>query len=70
MTTVTMGSRVIAPDCSICRAAESVVRSVITHPMVSSVSTWVCAGCYGINARATAALLASDRRLVATEVAA
>lgn len=58
------------PDCEICNAAPSVVRSIITDPLVSSVSTRVCQDCYRINAAATAQLLALDPRLVVTEVAA
>jgi hypothetical protein len=58
----------LRPDCSICRNAEAVVRSVITDPLVESASTWVCADCYPINRAASDSLLAVNGRLVLTEV--
>jgi hypothetical protein len=63
-----VGTRVIARDCSICRAAEAVVRSIITEPLVSSVDTYVCLDCYPINKAAADSLLAADPRLVLVEV--
>ena len=70
MSMMTVPGRTVRPDCSICGHAESVVRSIITEPLVVSVSTWVCADCYPINKRATDSLLAGNGRLVAVEVAA
>ncbi len=60
--------RVSAPDCGICHAEESAVRSIIVDPLVDSHTTWVGPACYAMNARATAALLAQSPRLIHTEV--
>lgn len=62
--------RVFAPDCTMCRAAESRVRVVITDPLVESLTSWLCPDCYPIFMRAVASLVASDRSLVVSEVAA
>lgn len=57
-------------DCSICRTEPSIVRAIITEPLVSSVSTWVCLDCYQINHNAAAELQRQNPRLVLTEVSA
>lgn len=58
------------PDCEICNNEPARVRCIITDPLIDSHSTFVGANCYAVNAGATALLLASETRLIATEVAA
>lgn len=62
------GRRPFGRDCGICNAEPARVRCVIAEPLVDSVTTYVGANCYAVNAGATALLLAEDVRLVATEV--
>jgi len=57
-------------ECSICRSEPSVVRAIVTDPLISSVSTWVCLDCYTINHKAAEALQRQNPRLVLSEVAA
>jgi len=57
-------------DCQICNNEPARVRVVVAEPLVGSVSTYVGANCYAVNAGAVAILLASDVRLIVTEVAA
>jgi len=56
------------PDCEICKAEPARVRSIITDPLIMSVSTYVGDDCYQLNARAAASLLAESPRLVLVEV--
>lgn len=60
----------MAPDCEICNAEPARVRVIVAEPLIGSVSTYVGANCYAVNAGAVAILLASDVRLIVTEVAA
>jgi hypothetical protein len=70
MAIVLSGRVFIGRDCSICQNAAAVVRSVIVDPLVISVTTYTCAGCYSINKAAADSLVAQTPRLVLTEVAA
>jgi len=65
-----VSARAVARDCSMCRNAESVVRSVIAEPLEEALSTWVCAACLPMYHAAVDAMCRKDRRLVVTEVAA
>jgi len=57
-------------ECSICRSEPSVVRSILTEPLVGTHITWVCLDCYTINRKAAEALQRQNPRLVLTECAA
>lgn len=70
MATNLVGHRTVGRDCSMCRNAESVVRVVVTHPLVDSLSTWLCLDCYPLHKRAVDSMMSKDHTLVVTEVAA
>lgn len=59
-----------SPDCEICNNEPARVRSIITDPLICSVSTYVGADCYRINAEASASLVRQSPRLVLVEVSA
>jgi hypothetical protein len=59
-----------SPLCSICQNERATVKSVITDPLIVSVSCYVCPSCYFTNASASAAIVAASPRLQWVEVAA
>jgi hypothetical protein len=67
MTVTEIESRRIAPVCSICNFDESVVRSVITEPLISTVTYWVCRRCLPIHRKAVVQLAIADRDLIVFE---
>lgn len=60
----------LTPMCSMCLERESITRSVIVQPLISSLSTWLCPKCYPAYQVAVDRMKAADSSLVVTEVAA
>lgn len=63
-------SSVVARDCEVCGQEVAAVRFVVTEPLVWTTSTMVGADCYASHRRGVDLVLARDRHLVVTEVAA
>jgi len=55
--------------CHVCRFDRAVVRSVLSDPLIVTVSTFVCADCQPINKAASDSLCAANPRLILTECA-
>jgi hypothetical protein len=65
-----MSRRALAPICSMCRERESRTRTVITEPLIDSLSVWCCDVCYPALEASVDRMKVADSSLVVTEVAA